>query len=110
MATTPCYLAETRHDPADPPELRVFGPDTLTGYLTSNIEHEHYTGDGDDLVRLFRYQAGTLTALQLHSTGREHGPGDWLYWHYEVCDPDTLHGDGSHVVELAFTVRIDGRA
>jgi hypothetical protein len=105
-----CYLAETRYDPAEPAELRLFGPATLAGYLASNIEHEHYNGDGDQIVRLSRYQAGTLTPLTLHQTASEHGSDDWLYWHFEVCTAENIHGDGSHVAEVAFTVCIDGRA
>lgn len=111
MTATPCYLAEVREYPADTAtELYLFGPDSLIGYLSSTIENDHLSGYADELVRLFRYQAGTLTELHLHRTGEERLPGDWLDWHYEVCDPATLHSDGSHVVELAFTVRIDGMA
>jgi hypothetical protein len=110
VTALPCYLAEVRYDPDEAAELRVCGADQLIGLLTSNIEHEHYSWDSYEVVRLLRYDNGTLTPLTMHDTGEDHDSDDWLYWHYEVCDPKRLNPDGSHVAELAFTVRIDGRA
>src|SRR5690348_9157041 len=102
MTPAACYLAEVRYDPNEAPELCGFTPSQLTAFLSRNIEHHHYSGDSYEVVRLFRYESGTLTPLTLHGTGEDRDGGDWLSWHYEVCDPVTLHSDGSHVTELAF--------
>jgi hypothetical protein len=74
------------------------------------VEHEHYSWDGCDVLRLFRYDGGSLAPLTVHQTGTDHDSNDYLYWHYEVCAADSRHSDGAHVAEVAFTVRIDGRA
>lgn len=103
------YLAELIADDGEP-ELRVFEASQLTTFLARNIEHEHYSWYGYEVVRLFRYDSGTLTPLTVHGTGEDRDQDDWLFWDYEVCAADAMHADGGHVAEVAFTVRIDGRA
>lgn len=113
MTAPAYYLAETRSDtdgPEDPPALRLFDADQLTKFLSDNIKSFHYSWYGSELVRLFRYDSGTLTPLTVHGTGDDREHDDWLFWDFEVCAADALRADGGHVAEIAFTVRIDGRA
>jgi hypothetical protein len=100
------YLAEVRHDSADSPELRVFDAGQLAGFLARNIENDLYLGYAYEIVRLFRYDGGPLAPLTVHQTGTGRDPEDWLDWRYEVRGADTTHGNGGHVAEVAFTVRI----
>jgi len=104
MATA--YLIETC-DPLDPGTASVgaLTSDELAAFLSRNIEHEHYSGDGYAVTRLFRYDDGRLTPLSVHRVRDHADSGDYLYWGYEVrADSPTAPA------ETAFTVCIDGRA
>ena len=103
MTTT--YLIETC-DPLDPgtADVRALTADELAAFLARNIEHEHYSGDGYAVTRLFRYVDGTLTPLAIHPAGESADTDDYLYWTYQV------RADSAGTPDVTFTVRIDGRA
>lgn len=103
---TTAYLIETC-DPLDPGAAGVLAAleaGELAAFLALNIEHEHYSGDGYAVTRLFRYADGALTPLAVHQTGRTADSDDYLHWTYEV------RPDGRTAPDVTFTVRIDGRA
>jgi hypothetical protein len=83
-----CYLVETNHLADDAATLRVFDDIELVQFLSENIEHEHYSGDGYAIKGIWHYLgAGKLRPLTLHRIGEYHDGNDYLDWSYELTSP-----------------------
>ena len=102
------YLVETAQMPGDPGDVSMFTATELTGYLARNIEHDYYSGCGDQIRGIYRYDGkGKLTELALKLTSETRPGNDYLDWRYEVFEPDDSR---ERIIDAEFTVRIDGRA
>jgi hypothetical protein len=106
------FLVETSYMPDDDAMLHVFDDIELIGFLSKNIESLHYSSDGYDIEYIGQYLGnGKLRRLQLRPTGETRAENDWLDWSYELTSAGrTDLGDDPELVEMTFTVRIDGRA
>lgn len=102
MSDKSWYITETsymgeKHDP------QLLDGRGLIKWLTHEIETQHYSGDGNTIEHLAKYEDGCLVPLTLQSVEEERGENDYLYWRYQLVD-SKLHP------VLGFVVRIDGRA
>lgn len=96
------YIVETsymgeKHDPM------LMDDRQLVKWLMHEIEAQHYSGDGNTIEHMAKYEDGFLVPLTLQSVGEEKGENDYLYWRYQLVDAKM------HPV-TGFIVKIDGRA
>jgi hypothetical protein len=106
------YLVETNYTLDDDHQLHVFDDIELMEFLSGNIQRLHYSGDGYDIKYIAQYLGnGKLRRLQLRPMGEHRDANDYLDWSYELVSAGrTDLGDDPELTEMAFTVRIDGRA
>jgi hypothetical protein len=98
-------------DPGATPTVLAFSREELSGWLKSNIQMEHYSGFGDQVRAIYRYDGdGKTTKLILRSLGEDRDPDDYLDWRFDVIPAKIEDIDPSGEPEFEFTVRIDGRA
>ena len=77
-------------------------------FLAKSIQHAHHSDIPFDVIRMFRYDDGTLISLRLaHPEGHCADADDYLHYPYEVWPVD---GPSAANPEFTFTVTIDGRA
>jgi hypothetical protein len=103
---TTAYLIEYAIDGETSVDLT--DADHAARFLSSSIEHAHYSNVGFDMIRMFRYDDGAL--IPLHLARPESGyadADDYLHYPYEVWPVD---GPTAATPEFTFTVTIDGRA
>jgi hypothetical protein len=113
--TTP-YLLESAYDGDEEHHLTWFSLPGLLKWLTEDIQHAHYSGDGHTTVKIARYDAtpagngpGTLTELRYQSAADSPSTADendYFNWRYVLVD----YQSGTVLAGSEFTVRIDGRA
>jgi hypothetical protein len=88
--------------------LYLFTADELTAYLAKGAADAHYSGEYPDSLKLFRYRAGKLTELRTRQVDSDPRPDedDYIHVRHEILRP----GRRREVVELTYTVTIDGRS
>src|SRR6266498_77754 len=100
------YLIEYRYFPDEASELRAMTARELVEFLSSNIEHAHHSGDESELIGIWRWDGpGKLAKLVMNSRAGHTDDNDWIHSAYVLREERE-----TAKVDLAFTVRIDGRA
>jgi hypothetical protein len=92
-------------------EWRVLDDTTLVMFISENIKRLHDEGEGYDILSIGQdLGAGKLRMLDLRQV-EQYSDNEYLYWSYEVTSAGrTGQGDDSELIEMTFTVCIDGRA
>lgn len=103
----PRFLVEMADMPGEPSTVATFTATDLADYLRRNVEHDYYSGCGDMVRGIYRYDGlGKLTELTLVRAGNTVTRDDYLDWDYQVIEA----AQPAPIVVVKFTVRIDGRA
>lgn len=99
---------------AQPGDTTDYGKNSLIAYLKANIEHEAYSGDGDQLESIHRIDpGGVLVPMDLPTADgrptRDHDESADRVWLNSTFRIYEAGGDRSNA-EVIFTVSIDGDA
>jgi hypothetical protein len=106
------YLLEMRNPETRESYPLLLAAEELTATLTDFIQDHHYSGMGDEVAYLGRYEGGgILTEMDFSCAYQTREMEDWLDWEFHIFPKDHEHqGRVCSCNPLAFTVRIDGRA